>query len=182
MHITVLYQNQVVSLAIVCTALGREALNQHLLTPRERQLLLLLDKNSNTSEQVVAHLLQKINIPKLSEQGLIKYQIDASTDKMVNQFPHSSLVQLNFNTPSYQKYDKTENKDLKNFLATYSHLHDDEIINVIEVNESPTVKEQINHSESTPTIEFNAPPIKMPQAVPTHFEDIMIVQTLLNQS
>ena len=71
MEIRTTYQGAPVVLTIEHTESSKTALLSASLTPRERQLLLLLDKGDELSSLAVSQLIAKLNIEKLANQGFL---------------------------------------------------------------------------------------------------------------
>lgn len=177
MQIQVLQQDKPVSLSIISTQKGRQALNTDELTPRERQLLLLLDKdNSELSRQAVSSLLTKIDLNKLAKKGWVEYFVFDSKvpDVLVNAKHEEPLVQQTA-------------KNIKHFLDEYSH-HQANNMNVdIVYHREDMRSKRANVLPNTMYPPQDTIPITLPnlQNVASntdeeYFDDMMIIQTLLN--
>lgn len=180
MQIQVLQQDRPVALSIISTQKGRQALTSDELTPRERQLLLLLDKdNSALSRQAVATLLTKIDLNKLAKKGWVEYFVFDS--KMPDVLVHQQTDSIN----AQQKA-----KKLKNFLDEYSKnntkfnedvtdiksINDEKLDNLSENNISPSAK----FAEIKDTVPIVMPDTPTLPSNDEYFDDVMIIQTLLN--
>lgn len=127
MQIQVLQQNKPVVLNVISTQKGRLALTTDEPTPRERQLLLLLDKeDSDLSRQAISLLLAKLDLNKITKKGWVEYFVFDS------QLPD---VLIHAREPTHNQH-----KNLKNFLNEYSH-HDESLTKPI-----PHVKAETQHN------------------------------------
>lgn len=194
MKIQVLQQNRPVELTIISTQKGRTALTTDEPTPRERQLLLLLDKgNSELSRQGVSILLAKLDLNKLSKKGWVEYFVFDSPD--VGMQAGDDVEKVEKVTKKSKK-----NTNIQNFLNEYSHKDDDstfsEIVTpkpvIIPVAIDDTMDSQFVVKDKV-SINTSAAPIMMSDILDEgitslskepilndDFEDIVILQSLLN--
>lgn len=194
MKIQVLQQDRPVELTIISTQKGRTALTTDEPTPRERQLLLLLDKgNSELSRQGVSILLAKLDLNKLSKKGWVEYFVFDSPD--VGMQAGDDVEKVEKVTKKSKK-----NTNIQNFLNEYSHKDDDstfsEIVTpkpiVIPVAIDDTMDSQFVVKDKV-SINTSAAPIMMSDILDEgieslskepilndDFEDIVILQSLLN--
>lgn len=194
MKIQVLQQDRPVELTIISTQKGRTALTTDEPTPRERQLLLLLDKdNSELSRQGVSILLAKLDLNKLSKKGWVEYFVFDSPD--VGMQAGDDVEKVEKVTKKSKK-----NTNIQNFLNEYSHKDDDstfsEIVTpkpvIIPVAIDDTMDSQFVVKDKV-SINTSAAPIMMSDILDEgitslskepilndDFEDIVILQSLLN--
>lgn len=196
MKIQVLQQNRPVELTIISTQKGRTALTTDEPTPRERQLLLLLDKdNSELSRQGVSILLAKLDLNKLSKKGWVEYFVFDSPD--VGMQAGGDVEKVEKITKKSKK-----NTNIQNFLNEYSHKDDEtatvfnEIVPqkpiVIPVAIDDTMDSQFVIKDKV-SINTSAAPIMISDILDEgieslskepilndDFEDIVILQSLLN--
>lgn len=194
MKIQVLQQDRPVELTIISTQKGRTALTTDEPTPRERQLLLLLDKgNSELSRQGVSILLAKLDLNKLSKKGWVEYFVFDSPD--VGMQAGDDVEKVEKVTKKSKK-----NTNIQNFLNEYSHKDDDstfsEIVTpkpiVIPVAIDDTMDSQFVVKDKV-SINTSAAPIMISDILDEgieslskepilndDFEDIVILQSLLN--
>lgn len=185
MQIQVLQQDKPVLLNIISTQKGRLALTTDEPTPRERQLLLLLDKeDSELGRQAVSLLLAKLDLNKITKKGWVEYFVFDS------QLPD---VLIHAREPTHN-----QNKNIKNFLNEYCH-HDDKMTKNITHSQEPAKLNQPQKTETNQNYQ-NATVISLVQdTVPINtmnmfnqriaetqdvanedFDDLMVIQTLLN--
>ncbi|ELA09063.1 hypothetical protein MOMA_01600 [Moraxella macacae 0408225] len=161
MKIQVLQYDDKAELSIISTNKGRLALKSNEPTPRERQLLLLLDKeDSELSKQAVSLLLAKVDLNKIAHKGWIEYHM---IDNHTIQSNHEPEITPGFNPKTNQQ---AEPKKVKNFLDIY-YQNKKTLTAPIVVN--------VNKDLTTPTSS-----IQLPEAVADDFEELMVIQTLLN--
>lgn len=194
MKIQVLQQDRPVELTIISTQKGRTALTTDEPTPRERQLLLLLDKgNSELSRQGVSILLAKLDLNKLSKKGWVEYFVFDSPD--VGMQAGDDVEKVEKVTKKSKK-----NTNIQNFLNEYSHKDDDstfsEIVTpkpvIIPVAIDDTMDSQFVVKDKV-SINTSAAPIMISDILDEgieslskepilndDFEDIVILQSLLN--
>lgn len=72
---------------VTLTALGREQLldSSSQIKGRERQFLLLLDRDDSVSQQVCAAMLHKVNVKELAQLGLVVINNNAGEDNKLQQ-------------------------------------------------------------------------------------------------
>ena len=75
MKLKIKQDDDTISLALERTPLGKEALNTKQPSARERQLLLLLDKDSTIGAQAVSKLLGKVSLFDLADKGWVVYRV-----------------------------------------------------------------------------------------------------------
>lgn len=194
MKIQVLQQDRPVELTIISTQKGRTALTTDEPTPRERQLLLLLDKdNSELSRQGVSILLAKLDLNKLSKKGWVEYFVFDSPD--VGMQAGDDVEKVEKVTKKSKK-----NTNIQNFLNEYSHKYDDstfsEIVTpkpvIIPVAIDDTMDSQFVVKDKV-SINTSVAPIMISDILDEgieslskepilndDFEDIVILQSLLN--
>lgn len=88
MKLKIKQDDDIISLALERTPLGKEALNTKQPSARERQLLLLLDKDSTIGAQAVSKLLEKVNLFDLADKGWVVYRVLSGELRM----PSSELI------------------------------------------------------------------------------------------
>lgn len=121
MQIHIVQRDTRAKLSIINTNKGREALKCDEPTPRERQLLLLLDKeDSELSKQAVELLLTKVDLNKIARKGWVEYHVLDD---------HAVTVNLSDKHDFEQKFDKdteqkTGQKDKKLFKYLSSRATD----------------------------------------------------------
>lgn len=79
MQVVLKQQSEQVLLQINSTQTTKQALQHDNLSARERQLLLLIDKDDSLSAQAVAKLLDKVDLKQLAGRGLLTYQRQTKT-------------------------------------------------------------------------------------------------------
>lgn len=84
MQIITQYKQVEAMLTLRPTDQTKTALNSATLSPRERQLLLLLDKEDALSTLAVSKLLGKVDIEKLAEQGYLHFESRAIAEQTAN--------------------------------------------------------------------------------------------------
>lgn len=194
MKIQVLQQNRPVELTIISTQKGRTALTTDEPTPRERQLLLLLDKdNSELSRQGVSILLAKLDLNKLSKKGWVEYFVFDSPD--VGMQAGDDVEKVEKVTKKSKK-----NTNIQNFLNEYSHKDDDSTFSEIVSQKPVAIPVAIDDTMDSQfvvkdkvSINTSAAPIMMSDILDEgitslskepilndDFEDIVILQSLLN--
>lgn len=194
MKIQVLQQNRPVELTIISTQKGRTALTTDEPTPRERQLLLLLDKdNSELSRQGVSILLAKLDLNKLSKKGWVEYFVFDSPD--VGMQAGDDVEKVEKVTKKSKK-----NTNIQNFLNEYSHKDDETTFSEI-VSQKPVatpvaiddtmdsqfvVKDKVSINTSAAPIMISdildegIESLSKEPILNDDFEDIVILQSLLN--
>lgn len=75
MKLKLTQDDNTVHLALERTPLGKQALDTKQPSARERQLLLLLEKDSTIGAQAVSKLLEKVNLADLAEKGWVVYNV-----------------------------------------------------------------------------------------------------------
>lgn len=188
MQIQVLQQDKPVSLSIISTQKGRLALTTDEPTPRERQLLLLLDKdNSELSRQAVSLLLTKLDLNKIAKKGWVEYFVFDNQD--------SFGLEINNHNIAIDK----SNKNIKNFLNSYLKSEGEKLDeNNISVKKSLTSQKQpadklqekinftdkhITNNQQTQSIvvsNIDSDTSMKHAVVNDDFDDVMIIQNLLN--
>lgn len=206
MQIAIFQQDKQATLSIECTAAGREALLSNQLAPRERQLLLLLDRNTDLSMQAVSHLLQKIDINELANKGWITYQLSTQT-QLGNS---TAVINQHINVKFVNSVDKkTLNHRLQSFSKTYGTtpdticdtVADDDAGQIVAIErEIQTALNNSQHHRATATQPVKPHQVTRSDSIrvermrdnrtrgnrvayePVHesFEDIMIAQSLLD--
>ncbi|WP_019519334.1 hypothetical protein [Faucicola boevrei] len=193
MQIHIVQRDTRAKLSIINTNKGREALKCDEPTPRERQLLLLLDKeDSELSKQAVELLLTKVDLNKIARKGWVEYHVLDDHAVTVNPSDKHDF-ELNFSHEINQSDDpKVRQKKIKSFLTAYSS---DEPPVVTPLTGDLKSHLEAKQTEDTPyhtnvqidqsldkqiMINQNVAPISLPEPVADNFDDLMIIQTLLN--
>lgn len=153
------------SIVIGCTPAGKQALKAGNLTPRQRQFMLLLDEQSQLCEQAIAQLLPKLDLEALVAKGLI------TTVPSLSELGHPALSAalppiVPPDKPAIPSTTKPHLKNLVNFLDAYAGAKPP----VLSANPAPT------RTRHVPKI----PAVMPPKAVEAPSEDIVIVQSLLD--
>lgn len=187
MQVEIVQQGDKATLAIECTAAGKQALLTNSLSPRERQLLFLLDQDSGLSIQAVGNLLQKVNINDLAGKGWITYQLLSTTQLGQS----TAVVNQHINVKFVNSVDKKpDGKAIKSFLSTYGAL-DDEAVPPPKATRTTTSVDKVPsltppaHPPAHSTSKVAAASMDMPtilddEPLPEDLEAIMIAQTLLD--
>lgn len=116
MKVVTSYQNVESVITIETTVMGRAALTSANLTARERQLMLLLDKEDRLSEIAVSTLIGKVNVNNLIERGFIR--LDAQPLITEHSPVLDTTIQNNLGK-NLTKKPTLKNAKLQSFLTAY---------------------------------------------------------------
>lgn len=173
MQVVLKQQSEQVLLQINSTQTTKQALQHDNLSARERQLLLLIDKDDSLSAQAVAKLLDKVDLKQLASRGLLTYQRQIKTkasDGSVTTQPVSTTKSNQFKGVKLQGFMQAyanETQESQTITTRPMAVQTQEIILDKAVAALATDKYQ-----PSPKLVLNQPAYQ-------EFEDIVIAQGLL---
>ena len=176
MKVQILQHEQPAQMHIISTNQGKQALQTDEPTPRERQFLLLLDKDdSELSRQAVSLLLTKLDLNKIVKKGWVEYHVSDDLS-----------VTLDFHDKNHQNVDfsvstdkQTGQRKIKSFLSEYAQNPPKTLTTDLKTHIADSQNAEQPYHQNLQHQLDKVIDIQLPKAVNEDFEDVMILQSLL---